>query len=111
MSPIGIRDKDGNIEAIAIIPEQSSEAQFGGFSENVPIRLQDIVCFSPLEKFSVFSDDSITGKTDRQISENQTFEETQTLLLTPKNPGMYLLLLYTNIVFIPTSPFNVTAIF
>ena len=49
MSPIGIRNKDGNIEAMAYtVPEQSSEAQFGGFSENVPIRLQDIVCF-PLE--------------------------------------------------------------
>lgn len=50
MSPIGIRNKDGNIEAIACtVPEQPSEAQFGGFSENVPIRLQDIVCFFPFE--------------------------------------------------------------
>ena len=47
MFPIGVRNKDGKIEAITYTaPEQSSEAQFGGFSENVPIRLQDIVCFS-----------------------------------------------------------------
>ena len=39
MSLIGVRSKDGNIEDIAAIPEQSSKAQFGGFSENVPIRL------------------------------------------------------------------------
>ena len=46
MSPIGIRNKEGNIEPIACaVLEQPSEAQFGGFSENVPIRLQDIVCF------------------------------------------------------------------
>ena len=49
MSPIGIRNKDGNIETIACtVPEQASEAQFGGFSENVPIRLQDIVYFFSL---------------------------------------------------------------
>jgi meiosis-specific protein len=47
ISPIGIRNKDGIIEAMACsVPGQSSEAQFGGFSENVPIRLQDIVRFS-----------------------------------------------------------------
>jgi hypothetical protein len=46
MSPVGIRNKEGNIEATpCTVPEQPSEAQFGGFSENVPIRLQDIVCF------------------------------------------------------------------
>jgi meiosis-specific protein HOP1 len=89
MSPIGIRSKDGNIKAIAYtVPEQPSEAQFGGFSENVPIRLQDIVCFFfPLKWF--FSDYSYAGKTKGRISETQAFEETQTLLLTPKNLGMY----------------------
>jgi hypothetical protein len=45
MSPIGIRNKDGNIETITYTVAEQSEAQFGGFSENVPIRLQDIVCF------------------------------------------------------------------
>jgi len=45
MSPIGIRNKDGNIEVIADTIPELSEAQFGGFSENVPLRLQDIVCF------------------------------------------------------------------
>ena len=89
MSPIGIRSKDGNIEAIAYtIPEQPSEAQFGGFSENVPIRLQDIVCFFPFE-MGFFFDYSYTGKTNGQNFEPQAFEETQTLLLTPKNLGMY----------------------
>ena len=88
MSPIGIRNKDGNIEAIACtVPEQPSEAQFGGFSENVPIRLQDIVSF--LSFFFLFYY-SYIGKTDGQVSETQAFEETQTLLLTPKNLGMYL---------------------
>ena len=89
MTPIGIRNMDGNIEAIACtLPEQPSEAQFGGFSENVPIRLQDIVCF--FSSKYIFPAYSYTGKTDGQISENPgAFGETQTLLLTPKNLGMY----------------------
>ena len=54
MSPIGIRNKDGNIESIAYtVPEQPSEAQFGGFSENVPIRLQDIACPFLRNDFSI----------------------------------------------------------
>ena len=43
--------------------------------------------FFPLKE--KFSDYSHTGKTDGQISDMQVFEETQTLLLTPKNLGMY----------------------
>ena len=35
------------------------------------------------------SEFSYTGQTDGQISETEAFEETQTLLLTPKNLGMY----------------------
>ena len=67
------------------LPEQPSEAQFEGFSENVPIRLQDIVCLF----FGMILVCSYAGKTDGQVSKNQTFEQTQTLLLTPKGLGMY----------------------
>ena len=85
---------DGNIEAIACtLPEQPSEAQFGGFSENVPIRLQDIVCFFFSLFFPIYS---YTEKTEGQISETEAFEETQTLLLTPKNLGMYTSFLQKN---------------
>jgi len=60
--------------------------------------------------FSIFHY-SIAGKTEWQISENQTFEETQTLLLTPKNLGMYLPFVYTKTVFMPTSSLYVATIF
>ena len=40
--------------------------------------------------FGIFiSLNTYTGKTAGQISETGAFEETQTLLLTPKNLGMY----------------------
>ena len=75
MSPIGIRNKDGNIEPITCaVPEQPSEAQFGGFSENVPIRLQDIVCFFfPLNLFFSPAEYSYTQKDRRTNFRNRGF--------------------------------------
>ena len=58
-----------------------------------------------------FSDHFYTGKTDGQISETQAFEETQTLLLTPRNLGMYPPTFLPETIFIPTSSLAVTAIF
>lgn len=113
MSPIGIRNKEGNIEPIACaVLEQPSEAQFGGFSENVPIRLQDIVCFFfPFETFFHPLNTLTPKKTEGQISETVAFEETQTFLLTPKNLGMYPTSFLHETIFIPTSSLDVAPIF
>ena len=111
MSPIGIRSKDGNIEAIACtVPEQPSEAQFGGFSENVPIRLQDIVCFFPLQ-WGFFL---ITLTPERPM------DRFPKLRLLKKHKPFYshrkilvciLPLFYAEIKFVPTSSLDVAAIF
>jgi hypothetical protein len=66
----------------------------------------------PIIDIVFFSHYSYAGKTDGQISETQAFEETQTLLLTPKNLGMCIFLLfYTKTIFMPSSSLDVAAIF
>ncbi|KAF9475066.1 DNA-binding protein [Pholiota conissans] len=66
ISPIGVRNGTGSIEAVPMC-EETEEAHFGGISESVPRRLHEIVT----EKVQIRTD----------------FEETQPLLLTPKNNG------------------------
>ena len=113
MSPIGIRNKEGNIEAIAHnAPEQSSEVQFGGFSENVPIRLQDIVCF-PFGFFFFFQ--FLTVLSPERLMDS--FQRTRLLkkhkpfYSRPKIMVCVRLLLYTKTIFIPTSILDIAAVF
>ncbi|KAF8809119.1 hypothetical protein BYT27DRAFT_7095073 [Phlegmacium glaucopus] len=105
MSPIGIRNKDGDIEAIYTVPEQSSEAQFGGFSEKVPMRLQDIVSLSTLPPSSedyfmsspVSSALTPTSSFDPDMLKTLTIRESETfdteMLGIEQNPFLALLII------------------
>ena len=44
MAPIGLRNETGTIEPLASSMQVDSEAHFGGVSEPVPTRLQELVC-------------------------------------------------------------------
>ena len=111
MFPIGVRNKDGKIEAITYTaPDQSSEAQFGGFSENVPIRLQDIVCFSFHFFFFQFFTILLPKRLIGRFPKTRLVRKHNPFYSRPKILVFFLYILYTKTVFTPTSFLDITTI-